>query len=83
MSAIVRTEGLVKRYDRTVAVAGIDLAVVTPKTVTVKVGDQAKKKIEVTALTIDVLPAAAQFAGRVPGLRHQGAGSAQGLARAG
>ena len=27
MSAIVRTEGLVKRYDRTVAVAGIDLAI--------------------------------------------------------
>src|SRR4026209_1483363 len=27
MSAIVRTEGLVKRYDRTVAVAGIDLDV--------------------------------------------------------
>ena len=25
MSAIVRTEGLVKRYDRTLAVAGIDL----------------------------------------------------------
>ncbi|MEO5709451.1 MAG: ubiquitin-like domain-containing protein [Nocardioidaceae bacterium] len=31
---------------------GIDLAVVTPKTVTVKVGDEAKKKIEVTALTV-------------------------------
>ncbi len=27
MSAIVRTDGLVKRYDRTVAVAGIDLAI--------------------------------------------------------
>jgi ABC-2 type transport system ATP-binding protein len=27
MSAIVRTKGLVKRYDRTVAVAGIDLAI--------------------------------------------------------
>ncbi len=27
MSAIVRTEGLVKRYDRTLAVAGIDLAI--------------------------------------------------------
>ena len=27
MSAVVRTEGLVKRYDRTVAVAGIDLAI--------------------------------------------------------
>ena len=27
MSAIVRTQGLVKRYDRTVAVAGIDLAI--------------------------------------------------------
>jgi ABC-type branched-subunit amino acid transport system ATPase component len=27
MSAIVRAEGLVKRYDRTVAVAGVDLAV--------------------------------------------------------
>ena len=27
MSAIVRTQGLVKRYDRTIAVAGIDLAV--------------------------------------------------------
>ena len=27
MNAIVRTEGLVKRYDRTVAVAGIDLAI--------------------------------------------------------
>ena len=27
MTAIVRTEGLVKRYDRTVAVAGIDLAI--------------------------------------------------------
>ena len=27
MSAIVRTEGLVKRYDRTVAVGGIDLAI--------------------------------------------------------
>ncbi len=27
MSAIVRTEGLVKRYDRTVAVAGIDLSI--------------------------------------------------------
>ena len=27
VSAIVRTEGLVKRYDRTVAVAGIDLAI--------------------------------------------------------
>ncbi len=31
---------------------GIDLAVVTPKTVTVKVGDEAKKKTEVTALTV-------------------------------
>ncbi|CAN5642461.1 hypothetical protein BH10ACT10_BH10ACT10_26280 [soil metagenome] len=31
---------------------GIDLAVVTSKTVTVKVGDQAKKKNEVTALTV-------------------------------
>jgi ABC-2 type transport system ATP-binding protein len=27
MSAIVRTDGLVKRYDRTIAVAGVDLAV--------------------------------------------------------
>ena len=27
MTAIVRTEGLVKRYDRTLAVAGIDLSV--------------------------------------------------------
>ena len=27
MSAIIRTEGLVKRYDRTVAVAGIDLSI--------------------------------------------------------
>ncbi len=27
MSAIVRTEGLVKRYGRTVAVAGIDLSI--------------------------------------------------------
>jgi ABC-2 type transport system ATP-binding protein len=27
MSAIIRTEGLVKRYDRTIAVAGIDLSV--------------------------------------------------------
>jgi ABC-2 type transport system ATP-binding protein len=27
MTAIVRTEGLVKRYDRTVAVAGVDLAI--------------------------------------------------------
>ena len=27
MSAIVRTEGLVKRYDRTLAVAGVDLAI--------------------------------------------------------
>ena len=27
MSAIVRTDGLVKRYDRTLAVAGIDLAI--------------------------------------------------------
>jgi ABC-type multidrug transport system ATPase subunit len=27
VSAIVRAEGLVKRYDRTIAVAGVDLAV--------------------------------------------------------
>ena len=27
MSAIVETHGLVKRYDRTLAVAGLDLAV--------------------------------------------------------
>jgi uncharacterized protein YabE (DUF348 family) len=32
--------------------SGIDLAVVTPKTVTVKIGDEAKKKTEVTALTV-------------------------------
>ena len=32
--------------------SGIDLAVVTPKTVTVKVGDDAKKKTTVTALTV-------------------------------
>jgi ABC-2 type transport system ATP-binding protein len=27
MSAIVQTQGLVKRYDRTIAVAGIDLSI--------------------------------------------------------
>jgi uncharacterized protein YabE (DUF348 family) len=32
--------------------SGIDLAVVTPKTVTVKLGDDAKKKTTVTALTV-------------------------------
>jgi uncharacterized protein YabE (DUF348 family) len=32
--------------------SGIDLAVVTPKTVTVKLGDAAKKKTTVTALTV-------------------------------
>jgi uncharacterized protein YabE (DUF348 family) len=32
--------------------SGMDLAVVTPKTVTVKIGDDAKRKTEVTALTV-------------------------------
>ena len=79
MTAIVETQGLVKRYDRTLAVAGIDLAV-EPGEIFGLVGPNGAGKTTTLRMLATLLPPSTpgtprSTAGRSPGTPTRSAAS--------